>query len=267
MRWDNFSALPSWDDGVDVKRSKKSEVGSGEISWIIACHHGKGECMKSKKALGDISATRMVASTFGVLVGLAGIDHGIFETLQRNGGPGNLMIEAIGPAQRFWEYGTEPALTVIPSFLVTGILSIIVGLGVILWSVMFVDRKYGAGVLLLLSILLFLVGGGFAPIFLAILAVITATRINKPLAWWRRYIPVAIQAFLAWLWPGSLIAFVLVFIISVEIAIFGYPFVGLWGAEATMALLSSASNLMIGLMLLSPLTAFAYVTKSRTNGV
>lgn len=213
--------------------------------------------MLNKKVLSKASATRIVASTFGILVGLAGIDHGIFEILQGNVKPGDLMIEAIGSAQRFWEYGTEPALTVVPNFLITGILSVLIGLGVILWSAMFIDRKYGASILLLLSILLFLVGGGFAPIFLTLLAFITAVQIGKPLTWWRTYIPAAIRTFLAWLWPGSLITFVLVFIVSVEIAIFGYPFVGLWGAETTMAVLSSASNIMLGLMLLAPLTALA----------
>lgn len=129
----------------------------------------------------NTSATRVVASTFGVLVGLAGIEHGYFELLQGDVRPGSIMIEAIGPAQRFWEYGTERALTIIPSFLVTGILAMVFGLLVVIWAGAFVHRKNGAGVLLLLSIMLFLVGGGFGPIFLAILASATATRIDKPL--------------------------------------------------------------------------------------
>jgi hypothetical protein len=62
------------------------------------------------------SATRAVASTLGVLVGLAGIEHGFFELLQGNVTPSGIIIDAIGPSQRFWEYGTERALTVIPIF-------------------------------------------------------------------------------------------------------------------------------------------------------
>ena len=73
-------------------------------------------------------ATKTVASIFGVLVGLAGIQHGIFEILQGNVAPNDIMIDAIGPAQKFWEYATENALTIIPNFLVTGILAIIFGL-------------------------------------------------------------------------------------------------------------------------------------------
>jgi hypothetical protein len=80
------------------------------------------------------SATRAVASTFGVLVGLAGVEHGIFEMLQGNVTPSGLMIDAIGPAQRFWEYGTERALTIIPNFFVTGTLAIVFGILVMVCS-------------------------------------------------------------------------------------------------------------------------------------
>ncbi len=204
------------------------------------------------------SATRIVASTFGVLVGLAGIDHGIFEILQGSVKPDGIMIEAIGPAQRFWEHGTEPALTVIPNFLITGILAVLFGFLVIGWAAGFVHGRYGAPVFLLLSVTLFLVGGGFAPIFLTILATITATRINKPLVWWRKHVPAAVQTFLAWLWPWSLAALVLVFVVSVEIAIFGYPFVSFFGPDISLAILNQAANVMIALMVLSPLTALAY---------
>jgi hypothetical protein len=208
------------------------------------------------------SATRIVASTFGILVGLAGIEHGFFEMLQGNVKPDNTLFAAIGPEQRFWEYGTEPALTVIPNLLVSGILAESLGLLVIIWSTGFVQRKNGAAVLLLLSILLCLVGGGFAPIFLALLAVMTATRINQPLVWWRAHIPAFLQTVFAWLWPWSLLVFVLVFFVSVEIAIFGDPCVGFFGAETTLALLSTGANIMLGLMLLTPATAFAHDTKS-----
>lgn len=219
--------------------------------------------MENTEASNKTSATRIVASTFGVLVGLAGIEHGFFEILQGSRKPGSLLFEAIGPAQRFWEHGTEHALTIVPNLLVTGILAMLLGILVVLWSVGFVQKKYGAGVLLLLSILLFLVGGGFSPVFLAIVAAVTATRINQPLAWWRAHIPAGIQSFLAWLWPWALIAFVLVFVISVEMAIFGYPFVSFWGAEDTLAFLWDLANVMLGLMLFTPLTACARDTKSR----
>lgn len=206
----------------------------------------------------NISATRVVASTLGVLVGLAGIDHGLFEILQGSVAPSNLMIDAIGPAQRFWEYGTETAFTIVPNFLVTGILAVIFGLLVTVWAGAFVHKKYGAGVLMLLSIILFLVGGGFAPIIMAILASVTATRINKPLTWWRTVVPDGVRSFLARIWLWSLVAFVLLFLICVEIAIFGWPLTLLFDADTAFNLLNTLSFIMLGLMLLSVLTGIAH---------
>ena len=214
--------------------------------------------MKGIEALKNISATRAVASTLGVLVGLAGIEHGFFEMLQGNVTPSDIMIDAIGPAQRFWEYGTETALTIIPNFFVTGILAIIVGLLVTIWAGAFIDRKYGAWVLILLSIMLWLVGGGFAPIFMSILASVTATRINKPLKWWRAHLSVNLRGFLAKLWPWSIIAFVLLFLIGVEIAIFGYPLLWFFDANVTYNIQYTLAFIMVGFMPVSILTAFAH---------
>lgn len=199
-----------------------------------------------------------VASTYSILVGLAGIDHGIFEILQGNRVPESLMIEAIGPEQRFWQYGVETALTIVPNFLLTGILAVIVGLIVLVWGGFFVQRKHGAGVLMLLSLVLFLVGGGFAPIFMAVLGSLAATRINKPLTWWRGKIPAALRSALAFFWPFILIAFVLVFVVSVEIAIFGWPLTTFFDDQSTMDYLNNLSYLMVGLMVLSVLSSLAH---------
>jgi len=156
-------------------------------------------------------------------------------------------------------------LTIIPNFFVTGILAIIVGLLVTIWAGAFIDRKHGAWVLILLSITLWLVGGGFAPIFMSILASATATRINKPLKWWRAHLPINLQGFLAKLWPWSIIAFVLLFLISVEIAIFGYPLVWFFGANITYDIQYTLSYIMVGFMPVSILTAFAYDIQKQTD--
>jgi len=204
------------------------------------------------------SATKTVASTFGVLVGLAGIEHGFFEMLQGNVTPSGILIDAIGPAQKFWEYATETALTIIPNFLITGILAIIVGLLVTIWAGAFIDRKYGAWVFVLLSLILWLVGGGFAPIFMSILAFATATRINKPLKWWRAHLSINLRGFLARLWPWSIITFVLVFVIGVEIAIFGYPLLWVLNANVTYTIQWTLAFIMVVLWPVSIITAFAH---------
>ena len=203
-------------------------------------------------------ATKLVAATFGVLVGLAGIDHGVFEILQGNVVPENTMIAAIGPAQRFWEYGVETAFTKVPNFLVSGILSVILGLAVVVWAGWFLHRRYAAGVLLLLAVALFLVGGGFAPIFMSLLASLVASRIHKPLKVWRTLLPGTVGRFLARLWPGVLVTFVVVFVVSVEIAIFGWPLTIFFSPATAFDLLNMISYVMLGLMLFAPLTGFAH---------
>jgi hypothetical protein len=132
---------------------------------------------------------------------------------------------------------------------------------VTVWSVAFINRKHGAWVLLLLSIMLWLVGGGFAPIFMSILAFATATKINKSMKWWRAHLPIN---FLAKFWPWSLMAFVLVFFISVEIAIFGYPLLWLFEAYVTYTIQSTLAFIMVGLMLISIITAFTHDIKKLT---
>jgi hypothetical protein len=203
-------------------------------------------------------ATWIIASTMGILVGLAGIIHGCFEILQGNTTPSSLLSEAIGPSQRFWEYGTLHALTIVPNYLVTGILALSLGVLVVIWAWSFFQAKYGAAGLMLLTMILFLVGGGFAPIFMAIIASLTATRINKPLKFWRALLPGFIRIFLGKIWLGTLVAFVLIFIISVFIAIFGWPLTSFYDADTSLNILNLLSYIMLGLMLLAPLTGFAY---------
>ncbi len=187
--------------------------------------------MEDNKNSTSNRATRIYASTLGILVGLAGVEHGILKILQGNVKPNGIMVDAIGPEQKLWELATETVLTIIPNMLISGILSIILGGLVTIWAYAYVDRKYGAVVLLFLSIALFLVGGGFTPIFITILAFIAATRINRPLKFWRSRVPATLRNLIAMLWPWTLIVSVVSFVIAVEIAIFGEPILGLVGAE------------------------------------
>jgi hypothetical protein len=131
------------------------------------------------------SATHIIASTLGIYAGLLGIEHGIFEILQGSETPDGLMINAIGTPcvpDEIW-HACFPALKLIPNFLVTGIVTIFVGLSILIWGISFVHRKNGGVVLLLLSLFLLPVGGGFIPVFTGILAGIAGTRIDNPLEW------------------------------------------------------------------------------------
>src|SRR4030042_2466332 len=214
----------------------------------------------------SISATRVIASTLGAIVGLAGMEHGFFELLQGNAAPNGLVIDAIGPAQKLWPGATEPAFTIIPNFFASGILAMIVGFLVTIWAVAFVQRKHGALILLLLSIMLFLVGGGSPPIFLGIIASAVASRINKPLTWWRAHLSVNVRGFLAKLWPWSIIAFVLMFWFAVGIAITGWPLILFFNANATntLPILTLLAYLSDVVRLLAVVAGFAYDVQRRT---
>ncbi|MFW9779532.1 MAG: hypothetical protein ACFFE8_11810 [Candidatus Heimdallarchaeota archaeon] len=206
----------------------------------------------------NVSPIRLIASTLGVLVGVAGIEHGILEAFQGNVTPDDVWIDAIGPGQRFWEYATETAITVIPNYFWTGLLAIAFGILVTIWAAWFIDRKYGARVLFLLSLVLWLVGGGYGPIFFTILATIAATRINKPLRWWDTHLTGRVNRFLIKLWPWIVPALVLTFWIGVEIAIFGYPLLWIINAELTYGFQWFFGILALVLMLISIPSAIAY---------
>jgi hypothetical protein len=209
------------------------------------------------------SAMRGVATAYGILVGLAGIEHGIFEILQGDVATDGIMIDAIGDAYRFWPGAMETALTIVPNFLWTGILAVIFGVLVVIWASIFVQRKFGATLLLLLTIILFLVGGGFAPIFLSLLAVGSATRINKPLNWWQSHLPINVRGFLAKLWPGMLIIFIIVFWSAVGIQIFGLPL----SADVITNIMLFFSFLMIALMPIVVIVGLAYDAQKLTNSL
>ena len=111
---------------------------------------------------------------------------------------------------------------------------------------------------MLLSIILFLVGGGFAPIIMAVLASLAATRINKPLTWWRTVVPDGVRSVLARIWLWSLVAFVVLFLICVEIAVFGWPLTLFFDADTAFNLSNTLSFIMLGLMVLSVVTGLAH---------
>jgi hypothetical protein len=111
----------------------------------------------------ETRATRVVIAIFGVLAGLAAIEHGIGEISQGSRRPATLIIESWPDTAAFAVLGGEPALIVMPNLLLSGVLTVITALALAIWSVAFVQRRGGGLVLILLSVVLLLVGGGLAP--------------------------------------------------------------------------------------------------------
>jgi len=187
--------------------------------------------MKEEKLLYKrLNATRVIATTIGVFFGLfSGVNHGFFEYLQGNKPTDGLVISAIGEAQRFWGEGHEPAFTLIPNFMLTGIASMIVGVAIVIWSIWFLPTKHGRTGFLGLFILSFLVGGGIGQVFFFLPAWAFATRMGKPLTWWRKVLPHSTWQFLSRLWIVTLVLATVFMLIALEIGIFGL-FPGLTGS-------------------------------------
>jgi hypothetical protein len=206
-------------------------------------------------------AIRMVVSTIGLLVGTASIIHGIFEVLQGNIMPDSLVTNAIGQNQKIWEYAALHTFTIIPNMIATGIMSIIFGLFFTLWATVFISKKYGAWIMFILSILLFLFGGGSGPLFIGIIISIVATRINKPLKWWHKKIPTFVSKILSNIWPWIIYFYILSYIFSVVFAITGFPFILILDLPTTYNVLLSIGYVLLFLMLLVIGSAFSIDSK------
>ena len=209
-------------------------------------------------------ATRIIVAAMGIMLGIAGMNHGFFETLQGNIPTNGLIIQAIGDAQQMWIHGTEEAFTVVPNFLLTGILAISVSIAIMIWSVGFVHKKHGPTVFLLLFLLLFLTGGGIGQIVFFIPTWLASTRINSPLTWWRKVLPEKTRQVLATLWPFSLSAVLICFLIALEIAIFGYV-PGTENPDTALAICWSFLLVAWILLLFSFVSGFAYDIQHSTG--
>ena len=169
----------------------------------------------------EVNGAKAVAAALGICVGVSGLDHGFFEALQGNTPTPGLIVQAIGPAQRMWIYGTEEAFTLIPNFLLTGFLAMLVGLATIIWSVRSIDRPYGSRIFVLLGGLMFMVGGGIGMLVFLLVGWLVARRIHRPLAWVPSRVPGPVRRALWRTWPGLVVVGLALYAFALEIAIVG----------------------------------------------
>ena len=120
--------------------------------------------------------TIAAASILGIFAGVSGASHGPGEILQGDRAPNGNIIEAW---PELTSLGGEPAMTLIPNFGVTGIVTIILGPAVTIWSATRIQSKNGALVLILLSVMMLLVGGGLIPPVIGVVAGIIGARIRQ----------------------------------------------------------------------------------------
>jgi hypothetical protein len=210
------------------------------------------------------TATRTIASTLGVLVGIGSIDHGILECLQGFRPTPGLLVYALGSGYRWtvWKQGGEGALTLIPNFLLSGIIATLLGLTMIVWSLRFIESRRGPLVFLLLGVTSFVTGGGVAQVVLFTLTWGVATRIHAPLGFWERLIPKGQRNVLGAIWPWTLAASTLLFVIALEIAVFGYV-PGVQEQTELFHICWAVLALALALLLASVCSGFAYDVDGR----
>lgn len=118
-------------------------------------------------------ATVTTVRVLGVLAAFTGVEHGIGEISQGPVAPPALVFESWPHVAAFEPLNGEPAMSLVPNLLISGVLSALVAL--VLGAVAFCHPHRGR-LLIRLSLLLLLVGGGFGPPLLGVLAGLLATR-------------------------------------------------------------------------------------------
>lgn len=151
------------------------------------------------------SATQVTVTTFAVMMGLAGIEHGVGEILQGSRAPADLIFPSWPNSDFFRNVAGEPAMSIVPNFFITGLLAVVFSALYMMWATKFVQRKHAGLVMILLAIVMLLVGGGIFPPIIGIFIGILATRINTPSIEQRTRPTVSRQSFLSKVWPWSFV--------------------------------------------------------------
>ena len=153
------------------------------------------------------NAIRITSTSLGVYAGMLGVEHGIFELMQGSISTNGPMIQAMGPAcdtEIAW-HACFPAFTILPSYTASGILATLFGLSVAAWAATCIQLRRGGLILLLLSIGMFLTGGGFVPLLTGILAAAAASTFRLPGGKRQRGLPHSLRRTLAVLFPWTLL--------------------------------------------------------------
>jgi hypothetical protein len=147
-------------------------------------------------------ATTTLFLTLGMLAGIMGIEHGIGEVLVGNRSTESMFILSWPDSSFFEIMSGEPAMTIIPNYLVTGLLAILTS--TVFLVVLLKSSRDGKAITILffLLILMLLFGGGFGPPILGMIAVLIALKRNSPLKSWGK-LPASIHRVLSRLWPWS----------------------------------------------------------------
>ena len=151
---------------------------------------------------GGGSATVSTVRVFGALTAFTGIEHGLGEVSQGPVAPPALVFESWPQVPAFDPLDGEPAMSLIPNLLISGLASVLVALVLGVVACYCPRRPRSGRLLLCLSLLLLLVGGGFGPPVLGVLTGLLAIRIDASPA----HRPGPVTRLGARLWPWPLLA-------------------------------------------------------------
>ena len=122
----------------------------------------------------EARTTRIAASIIGMLAGILSALHGYAEILHHNlkligflfeAHTGRLLINLPVSEWTGWI-----ALSIVPNFLITGLLAITISIVVVTWALFFIREKNSGLILIIFSIMLIPFGGGTIPPFFGIIA-------------------------------------------------------------------------------------------------
>lgn len=147
-------------------------------------------------------ACRTTATAFGVLAGLGGITHGMGEVLQGSVPVDGVWLESWTTGPIAEHMGGEPGVTVLPTALAAGLVTLVASASVLAWSVVGLRTRHGGSVLSLLSAGMLLAGGGVGPPVLGMLAgAVDRSGAGRQPGWMRR-LPTSTRRALARAWPA-----------------------------------------------------------------
>lgn len=197
------------------------------------------------------STLKITIATFGIIAGLAGLEHGIGEILQGNRAPDGIVIASWPDSAFFQILSGEPAMTIIPNLLLSGIVTVIISLLFMMWAILFVQQVHGGLILLLLSLFLLLVGGGFRPPLLGAILSLAAAGMNAQFTWLRAHLAPNAERFVSSMWPWLFAAAFVAWLLVLPGSILLDAFVGINDATLYTCIFSA-----FGLLLVTIIAAF-----------
>lgn len=165
-------------------------------------------------------AITLTTKAFGSLCGATGIIAGVFLVLQGDDFTNGFKISYIGSSFLMWKHDTYMAFTLIPNYLISGIVTLVLSTALLVWTNLFIHTRRGSLVFLLLSIAQMLSGGGFV-MDLAQITFLLSLGIRGKLNWWSNLLSGRFGKFLGCSWLPSIICYSALSIVMLGITVAG----------------------------------------------